>query len=69
MPGASHQPTIVVAEILIESAILYSISALVFTLMISPFAAHAATYYIYAELFFACMAVESHPSYLPIHIS
>ena len=68
MPGASRQPRIAM-EIIIESAILYSISALVYTLMISPFAAPAAIYYIYAELFFASMAVESHPSYLPILIS
>jgi hypothetical protein len=65
MPGASRQPQIAM-EIIVESAILYSISALVYTPMISPFTAPSVTYELYAQLFFAYMAVESHLPYLPI---
>jgi hypothetical protein len=64
MPGASHQPRIAL-EIVVESAALYFISALVFTPMVSSFDAPSGTYHIYPELFFAYMAVEYHPSYFP----
>jgi hypothetical protein len=57
--GASRQPQIAM-EIIIESAVLYSISALAYTSMLSPFAP-SATYELYGQLFFAYMAVESHP--------
>jgi hypothetical protein len=66
MPGASHQPRIAM-EIVVESAILYSISAFAFTPMLSPLIA-SDTYLDYAELFFAYMAVKSRISYLPILI-
>jgi hypothetical protein len=59
MPGASHQP-IVAMEIIVESALLYSISALVYIAIIPN--ASAPAYYTYALLFFAYMAVESHHS-------
>jgi hypothetical protein len=66
MPGASRQPQVAL-EIIVESAALYSISALVYTLMIFPgsIGVTTATYVYYAEVFFAYMAVESHP--VPLH--
>jgi hypothetical protein len=62
MPGASHQPQIAM-EIIVESAALYSISALVYTPMIfdGSIGEATGTYVYYAEVFFAYMAVESHP--------
>ena len=68
MPGASRQPRVAM-EIVVESAALYSISALVFTPM-STSAANGptATYGLYAESFFAYMAVASHLSCLPVLI-
>ena len=63
MPGASHQPRIAI-EIIVESAVLYSISVLVYTSILSSevtLASAGNTYDQYAELFFAYMAVESHP--------
>ena len=68
MPGASRQPQIAM-EIIVESAILYSISALVYAPMISPFTTPTATYQLYAEIFFAYMAVKSHSLYLHVFIS
>jgi hypothetical protein len=69
MPGASRQLQIQVAmEIIVESAALYSITALVYTVMISHLTASAATRYLYASIFFSYMAVESHHSYLAILI-
>ena len=70
MPGASSKLQIVV-EIIVESAILYTISALVFIPMLAELSLtpHPETYYGYAELFFTCMAVESHPSSLLVPIS
>ena len=67
MPGASRQPQIAM-EIIVESAALYSISALVFTPMTASFNGPTATYYLYAESFFAYMAVASYLSYHPILI-
>jgi energy-converting hydrogenase Eha subunit G len=70
IPRASHQ-TRIAMEIIIESATLYSISALVYTSMLSGITAHtpaSATYQIYADIFFAYMAVESHPSSLSVLI-
>ena len=67
MPGASHQPRIAM-EIIVESAALYSISALVFTPMITSFNGPSETYILYPELFFAYMAVTSHLSCLPVLI-
>jgi hypothetical protein len=66
MPGASRQPQIAM-EIIVESAALYSISALVYTPMIFDESMNATneTYVYYAEVFFAYMAVESHP--VPLH--
>jgi hypothetical protein len=63
MPGASRQPRIAM-EIIIESAALYSLSALVFTPMLADlsFTARVGTYAQYAEIFFAYMTVESYPS-------
>jgi hypothetical protein len=50
-------------EIIVESAVLYSISALVYTSVISPPSTGAGvTYNDYVELFFAYMTVESHSS-------
>jgi hypothetical protein len=70
MPGASREPRIAM-EIIVESAALYSISALVYTpmlyLSLSP-TASPATYSQYGEIFFAYMAVEYLPLYLSIHI-
>ena len=62
MPGASKQPRLA-AEIIIESAVLYTISALIYIAMIpgNPY------YLEYAAVFFASMAVRpllflaSHP--------
>ena len=69
MPGASRQPRIAM-EIIVESATPYSISALVYAPMIPSFLTAASeTYLLYAEVFFAYMAVESHHSYLPALIS
>ena len=68
MPGASRQPRIAM-EIIVESAALYSISALVYTSILSSvttFISASDTYGQYAGLFFAYMAVESHPSCLPV---
>jgi hypothetical protein len=59
MPGATHQPQIAM-EIIVESAILYSISALVYIAVIVN--ASAPAYYMYALIFFAYMAVESYHS-------
>jgi hypothetical protein len=67
MPGASRKPHFAI-EIIIESAVLYSLSALLFTSMTATFTTHSATYYLYTEAFFAYMAVESHPSLLPVLI-
>jgi hypothetical protein len=64
MPGASRQPRIAM-EIVVESAALYSISGLVFTSIlpvIKMVTSVGATYDLYAEIFFAYMAVASHPS-------
>jgi hypothetical protein len=59
MPGASRQPQLGIAvEIIVESAALYSISAIVYTPMIAD---STLTYNLYGDLFFAHMAVESHP--------
>jgi hypothetical protein len=69
MPGASRQPRIAM-EIVVESALLYSISALVYTPMISTLVTYttaSATYYLYVEVFFAYMAVKSHLSYPPCY--
>jgi hypothetical protein len=69
MPGASYKPPIAM-EIIVESAVLYSISALVYTPMLALFnSPTAATYELYANIFFAYMAVESHTSSLSILIS
>jgi hypothetical protein len=67
MPGASRQPRIAM-EIIVESAALYSISALVYTPMLVNVSLNefASTYYQYADAFFASMAVEFHSSYLPV---
>jgi hypothetical protein len=64
MPGTSSQPQVVM-EIIVESAVLYSISALVYTPMISSITTSNGagdTYELYADLFFAYMAVASHSS-------
>jgi hypothetical protein len=52
-------------EIIVESAALYAISALVYTPMLADSSpdASVATYYLYAEMLFAYMAVECHLSY------
>jgi hypothetical protein len=70
MPGASRQPWIIM-EIIVESAALYSISALVYTPMLADLSLTASlqTYYLYADIFFAYMAVEFHPSSFSILIS
>jgi hypothetical protein len=54
MPGASKQPHLA-AEIITESAVLYTISALIYIAMI------AGSYHdaVYANIFFAYMAVRS----------
>ena len=72
MPGVIHQSRTAI-EIVVESAALYSISALVFTPMIASSATASATYVLYADTFFAYMAVESHhtsllqfPNYLSL---
>jgi hypothetical protein len=58
MPGASKKPGLA-AEIIAESAVLYTVSALVYIGMIStPY------YGYYAGVFFAYMAVRS-----PLHLS
>ena len=62
MPGASRQPRVEM-EIIIESAILYFISALVYTSVLSSFTSPTAaseTYVIYVDVFFVYMAVESY---------
>jgi hypothetical protein len=58
-------------EVIIESATLYSISALVLTPMFAnpSYTAPNQTYYLYAELFFIYTAVKPRSSYLPILIS
>jgi hypothetical protein len=56
MEGLSSQPRIAV-EILVESAALYSIAAIVYIPMIGPNNANSATYTQYAEMFFGNMAV------------
>jgi hypothetical protein len=73
MPGASRQPQIAM-EIIVESATLYSISALVYTSMLAHLSftspeTLSETYYLYADLFFVYMTVESHPSHLAVLIS
>jgi hypothetical protein len=70
MPGASRQPRIAM-EIVVESAVLYSISALVYTAILSSltaFTASSATYYAYPELFFTHMAVASHLSRFSVFV-
>ena len=64
MPGASRQPRTAM-EIIVESAVLYSISALVYTSMLSSITTTATAclpHELYAATFFAYMAVASHPS-------
>jgi hypothetical protein len=61
MPGASRQPKTAM-EIVVESAVLYSLSASVYILVVAFAKASALTYQIYVQLFFDYMAVESHPS-------
>ena len=74
MPGVSRQPSIAM-EVVVESAALYSISALVYTPMLIHLSssqlplAPTATYFEYADIFFTYMTVESHHSYLPVPIS
>jgi hypothetical protein len=61
MPGASRQLQIAM-EIIVESAVIYSISALVYTSILADdvsFTASSVTYLLYAQMFFAYMAVES----------
>jgi hypothetical protein len=69
MPGASRQPRIAM-EIIVESAVLYSISALVYTSMLAEASLFTpvTTYIQYADLFFAYMAVECHLSSQPVVI-
>jgi hypothetical protein len=69
MPGASRQPQIAM-EIIVESAVLYSISALVYTAILAKTTATSAsdTYVFYADIFFAHMAVASYSSWIPILI-
>jgi hypothetical protein len=57
MEGVGSQPRIAV-EILVESAALYFIAAIVYIPMIGPNNANPATYTQYAEIFFANMAVR-----------
>ena len=68
MPGASSQPQSAM-EIIVESAALYSISALVYIPMITSDNKSIATYVLYPDVFFAHMAVESYQPYLPAPIS
>ena len=70
MPGVIHQSRIAI-EIVVESAALYSISALVFTPMIADVSLNTPvkTYYVYVDVFFVYMAVESHPSYICVLLS
>ena len=65
MAGASRQPLIAM-EIIVESAALYAISALIYTPMIADLSTTAApgTYILYGDIFFIHMAVEFHHSYL-----
>jgi hypothetical protein len=67
MSGTSRRLRIAM-EIIVESAVLYLISALVYTLMLSSIPTFAAspTYYAYADILFAYMTVASHPSCLPV---
>jgi hypothetical protein len=70
MPGASCQPRIAM-EIIVESAVLYSISASVYTAILSStttVTSPGSTYALYADLFFAYMAVASHLSRIPVLI-
>ena len=74
MPGVSRQPSTAM-EVVVESAALYSISALVYTPMLIHLSlshlplAPTATYFEYADIFFTYMTVESHHTYLLVHIS
>ena len=71
MPGATRQPRVAM-KIIVESAALYSISALVYTPMLFATVTTIApvdTYGLYADLFFTYMAVESYLSCLPILFS
>jgi hypothetical protein len=67
MPGASHKLWIAM-EIMIESALLYSISALVLIPMGALLAGteSVVTYYEYAQVVFIYMAVESRYSFFPL---
>jgi NO-binding membrane sensor protein with MHYT domain len=69
IPGTSRQPQIAM-EIIVESAVLYSISTLVYTSMLSSIMTSksltSATHNQYAELFFTYMAVASHSSCPPV---
>jgi hypothetical protein len=69
MPGTSRQPRIAM-EIIVESAILYSISALVYIpTFTDQYSASGIAYQLYADIFFAYMPVESNPSSVPTPIS
>ena len=74
MQGVHHQPSIAM-EVIVESAALYPISALVYTPMLIHLSssqlplAPTATYFEYADIFFTYMTVESHHTYLLVHIS
>ena len=65
VPGTSCQLRIAM-EIIIESALLYSISALVYTSRLASETTVTSAYNVYADLFFGHMAVMSHPSFLPV---
>jgi hypothetical protein len=67
MPGSSRQPRIAM-EIIVESAVLYSVSALVYTAILAGMTSTSAnnTYISYANIFFAYMAVASHSSWIPV---
>jgi hypothetical protein len=74
MPGASQQ-TRIALEIIVESAVLYSVAALIYIPMDAAaidLNSAAWTYFVYAQLFYAFMAVSiSHPIlclYLRIHL-
>jgi hypothetical protein len=70
MQGTSRKPRLAM-EIIVESAVLYTISALVYTAILSSEVTLTSadnTYDLYANLFFYYMAVASIPSWILVFV-
>jgi hypothetical protein len=58
VPGKTRAKSHTAVETIIESALLYSVTSLIFIPMINPESESSSTYYLYAQVFAAHMAVS-----------